>query len=837
MLLRGYVRDPERVQVLQLTGQTDDEGCFEFAFDLPPLTDLAATPEEVLHFDLEAEVVDLAGQREGIRLPPPVAGQPILINAIPESGRLKPDVENVIFILTSYPDGRPVETTMTIRVAGREHRLATGPYGLAEFRYVPTAPVTRLDVRAEDGKGGKGSDVFTFESERAPYTLLLRAERATYQVGETLRAEALVAGEGDAASQIVYLDVVRAGQTIAVLSAPVEAGRAVFALDLDGTLVGTLSLRAYRILPDGSKVGDARLVVVDAPRQVTVAVTADRDEYRPGDTAHLQFQTTVTSTGQAGKRPVQSVLGIGVVDESVYALEEQTPGFVRTYFLLERELLERRGRVQALDVAALLDAESEVKAAQDVAARAAWAGAPVPDFTLSARSVAEKREVEPRADVAARTAVSNRIGVWLALLPLLLCGVVGRGLRSAGVLRRALRRVGVGFLALLLASPVVLLFAGGGMWLLWIVLGVGAPVVVLLVVVALLAGLMVHGWWWSDARVQLATGLLAAYLALGGLLIVLAARGGELSDAVLALLAVTFLLLVAALAALGQGLVVEGWGGAGWATTSLGLLLVILVIYLPFVPGLASDLTRVLGHPALYAGPVGWLTGCGPAAPEIATVEVTRIVEKEGEAVVEEVVVTATPGPAPTGEATEPAAASPTPAPTATAMSVSDEPLPVRQIFPETLYWNAEALTAEDGTLALDLPLADNVTTWRLTALASTQNGELGVTTWDVVVFQDFFVDLDVPAVINRGEEITVTVTLYNYLPQAQEVRIEPAPDDWYTLLPPSAIPYTLTLPPNDVSTVQFFVRAERAGRFSLRVEAQGERMSDAVARDVTVEP
>ena len=39
------------------------------------------------------------------------------------------------------------------------------------------------------------------------------------------------------------------------------------------------------------------------------------------------------------------------------------------------------------------------------------------------------------------------------------------------------------------------------------------------------------------------------------------------------------------------------------------------------------------------------LAACGPAEPEVVTVEVTKIVEKEGETVVEQVVVTATPEP------------------------------------------------------------------------------------------------------------------------------------------------------------------------------------------------
>jgi hypothetical protein len=604
-------------------------------------------------------------------------------------------------------------------------------------------------------------------------------------------------------------------------------------------MIGTLELHAYSILSDGSTVQDTRLAIVDAPRQVAVAVSADRADpatYWPGDTAHLQIQTSIGPTDSSPGGPVQSALGIGVVDESVTAVETQPPGFAQAYFLLEREALKRRAQVPGLDLASLVGTEAEevVTAAQNMAARAALAGAPAPSFTLSAQSVAE-----PTVDKAVQLALSslsNRLIFLLILLPLVLSTVVARGLWPSRVLGRALRRVAVGGLVLLLVSPLVALVIGGGMWLLWTILGVGAPVTVLLIVVAALVGLAIHGWRQRDARLQLVTGLLAAYLALGGMLVMLAARGGDPGGLLLALIGVTFLLTVAALATLGQGLVLEGWSRAGWATTLMGLLLIPLVVYLPFIPGLASDLTHTLGNPALYAGPLGWMTGCAYAPTEAPVEEPAEMEPSPTEAPPEEPAE-----PAEEPEAMPPATPSPAPsataaaAPTGTPVPAVREPFPLRQIFPETLYWNAEAVTDENGHLALDLPLADNITTWRLTALASTREGELGVSTYDIVVFQDFFLDLDLPAAVKQGEEISATVTLYNYLEQDQTVLIELAPSEWFDLV--SSPQVRLTLPPSDVATADFVIRPAETGQFSLQVTAEGERVSDGIAQEVTVEP
>jgi len=92
----------------------------------------------------------------------------------------------------------------------------------------------------------------------------------------------------------------------------------------------------------------------------------------------------------------------------------------------------------------------------------------------------------------------------------------------------------------------------------------------------------------------------------------------------------------------------------------------------------------------------------------------------------------------------------------------------------------------------------------------------------------------DRPPTITQGEEVIVTVTLYNYLEQAQTVRVELAPGEWYTLT--SAPQETLTLSPNDVATATFSIRAGRAGDFSLQVVGVGERMSDVVVKEVVVE-
>jgi hypothetical protein len=97
-----------------------------------------------------------------------------------------------------------------------------------------------------------------------------------------------------------------------------------------------------------------------------------------------------------------------------------------------------------------------------------------------------------------------------------------------------------------------------------------------------------------------------------------------------------------------------------------------------------------------------------------------------------------------------------------------DAPPPrIREWFPETLLWRPELITNEKGEAKLPLDLADSITTWRLSASAVTAQGRLGASTEKIKVFQPFFVEVQLPVALTRGDEVAVPVVVYNYLDKA----------------------------------------------------------------------
>ncbi|GBC99569.1 putative lipoprotein YfhM [bacterium HR17] len=174
-------------------------------------------------------------------------------------------------------------------------------------------------------------------------------------------------------------------------------------------------------------------------------------------------------------------------------------------------------------------------------------------------------------------------------------------------------------------------------------------------------------------------------------------------------------------------------------------------------------------------------------------------------------------------------------APAPRSVSPVPDEVRVRQFFPETLFVNPQVITNERGEAALKLPLADSITTWRLTALGNSLAGQLGSTTLPIRVFQDFFVDIDLPVAFTQGDEVSVPVAIYNYLARPQTVRLRLEVGDGFELL--SDREMRITLRPNEVTSCRFRLKAARLGAHAITVYAYGDAMSDAVKRTVSVLP
>jgi uncharacterized protein YfaS (alpha-2-macroglobulin family) len=122
-----------------------------------------------------------------------------------------------------------------------------------------------------------------------------------------------------------------------------------------------------------------------------------------------------------------------------------------------------------------------------------------------------------------------------------------------------------------------------------------------------------------------------------------------------------------------------------------------------------------------------------------------------------------------------------------------------------------------------------------MTMLASSQQGELGSGLSQIRVFQDFFVDIDLPVALTQDDEISIPVALYNYLPRQQKIKVVLETGDWFEVLGEREI--TKTLDKDEVSVVYFPIRVKELGYHPITVKAYGEVKSDAIKRQIAVLP
>ncbi len=815
--LEGYTFDFERVVAVTLEGTTDDAGNFTFSFDLPAYIAGSDLESGGARFYIEAAVTDQAEHTEVGRLSLPVAQGALVINAVLEGGQPRPGVENILYVMASYPDGTPAETALTVTfhdAQGGTQRTQTGKYGLAEATFTPDGPYVTLTVEARDATGATASRNFYFEGQWDEETVLLRPDAPVYRVGDTMMLALLTSAQRGT----VYVDIIREGQTVSTRAVDVTDGKAEVAVDLTPDLYGTLELHAYKILRSGNITRDTRLVIVDQASDLNVALTPGADTYRPGEDATLGVQ--VNGADGAG---VQSAVGLAVVDESVFALAEQDPGFAKLYFMLEAELLQPKYELHGFGIPELISEPYPVddpvlREAQEGAGKAALASAiqQASPFSLNANSHEQAMSRAYEKQEKFYTGLAKGAFGLVVLIPLgvmVLSGIAVWRSAEQKRWRRLLGSVGIAFGVLI---ALALMFAG----LIWAVnelLYRWSDEILLILVGALgllgivgLVGLIVIAIKRKDGLLGAALGLLPVFLAVVVILGFAASRGDvSPEDWVILLGALALALLPLAFLLRGAGFALEKRAFPAVAASGMALLLVIGVLF--FLVNVSSRSFAATAN----AWDGGIQDEFGMQAPMLAGA-VEQVVESEV-MVVKEVQVERAPDAAKDESQT------------------AGEPPRLRQYFPETMLWLPDEVTDANGALELEFPVADSITTWRVTALASSQDGRLGSATGGLRVFQDFFIDLDLPGSLTVGDEIAVPVGVFNYLPEAQSVRLEVQQERWFELLDDPV--KTIEIASNDITVVYFRIKALDFGSQPFQVTAYGSRMSDAIRKDVRVFP
>ena len=829
-------------------GKTDADGNYHFDIALPKYFAGRPLSHGVAGVLIEATVKDSAGHAETRGEPITVSDSPILVTAIPEGGTLVPHLENQVFILASYPDGSPAKGIITVRASGSTAQaLSTDEGGVAVAYVTPEAGKQTLEIEAADQEGNRASSKVEVEAREGEEQILLRSERAVYRAGEVIHLKVYSTNARGA----VYVDVVKDGQTVLTRDLDIENGQAELEVPATSEMAGTLDLGAYLFGRDARPIGDHRLIFVQPADELKIETVADAASYKPGSDARIQFRVT-NSHGQG----VHAALGLQIVDEAVFALAEKQPGFAKVFFYLEQEVMKPRYEIHSVGMSEVVgsgeQSRSENNEQRDRAARALFSATEIvtankfeteygKDLPMTkygeyrqryqARFQAQANEL---AKKLTRSYLENpKAGdpshVYRALVrsgDAAFLDPWGNRLRFEPASWDASRKYYI------VRSPgpdhefntgddfqAILLFQRA-----WIAGPPGPDASTLAVTIehdrgpvngkAQIVGTVTDpsGAVVPGAKVEVRDAaknqpLTASADAVGQFSfpavppgeyrIQVSMAGFRMAAGKCSLRARDRAIVSAKLSVGGSSTVVEVSGAATLVETENAVV----------VAAPQAQLARggVIGGVA--GGVAGGKFLLKEAPLPVNGRDLTDLVALNSAVLAKD-------------KSAAPAAR-------------------VRSYFPEALYINPEIITDKDGRASISIPMADSITTWRMAMIASTQHGTLGTATSSLKVFQDFFVDLDLPVTLTQGDRVSIPVAIYNYSGAAGDVRLQLQSEDWFSLVDDTA-EKSLAVDSSRVGGAQFTLEAKRIGKFKLTLAAQMKgtaQRADIVVREVEVIP
>ncbi|MFH1548989.1 MAG: MG2 domain-containing protein [Planctomycetota bacterium] len=716
-------------------GKTDKNGHCEFEYKLKdyfvghPLTKGNAP------VFLRVLATDTADQKVEKSHTVTVSKEPIEIYAIPESGNLVYGVENIIYLMATYPDGSPASRA-TFAIGDEKFRA--DEIGIASIKALPEENAYSLKVGVKDEKGATTTKDFTFNIDRQNEQVLLRLDRVFTSVGDTLNMTAFSSlGAGTA-----YFDVMRDGQIVLTTAADLEKGRATVSVDLSADYAGTLVVSAYQVNRSGQIVRDTKSMYVAPANDLHITVKPDKDVYLPGEEATFHFTVT-----DAQKRPALAALGVVIVDEAVFALTEMQPGLEKIFFTLEREIMTPRYEIHGYSVdnfivnpvgpnqpiretaAKVLAASvsTEVSYSLDVTTK----DSQYEEFykllekKLKTKTIKIAAAVQAYAKAASRNDLQKIESMHTLLDMLIKQKKLGKKdtldpWGNAFKFPRTGQYRAIGFYS---PGPDGRMYTQDDVFVNETNVFPGDK-----------------GFWFrkydGDVRSLPPAGIMNFPRK---------DEWGFLPDREFK----------------------AGKAGAGGGIDEF--------------------------HERMEAMPPPMAEGLN-GAKDIVT-------EADGE---------------------KPAAAGAKPR--------------LRQFFPETLLFRPEIITDKDGRATLTFPMADSITTWRMSTMAGDAYGALGSMTTPIRVFMDFFIDLDLPVAFTQNDYVEVPVAAYNYLKEKQTITLTLEKGDWYELTGDAK--QTLELDPSEVGVTHFAVKVKDVGRHTFTVLAESSSgKKDYIRKGADVEP
>ncbi len=151
----------------------------------------------------------------------------------------------------------------------------------------------------------------------------------------------------------------------------------------------------------------------------------------------------------------------------------------------------------------------------------------------------------------------------------------------------------------------------------------------------------------------------------------------------------------------------------------------------------------------------------------------------------------------------------------------------IRSDFADTAFWSAGLTTAPDGTVAVEFPLPESLTTWKVKAWAMGAGIKVGEAEAEIVTTKDLLLRLQAPRFFVEKDEVVLSANVHNRLKTRKAVQVVLELDGG-VLQPMGETSRVVEIASGSEQRVDWRVKVVHEGQAVIRMKALTDEESDA---------
>ena len=160
----------------------------------------------------------------------------------------------------------------------------------------------------------------------------------------------------------------------------------------------------------------------------------------------------------------------------------------------------------------------------------------------------------------------------------------------------------------------------------------------------------------------------------------------------------------------------------------------------------------------------------------------------------------------------------------------SSSSVTVRKNFADTAYWSSSLTPDENGIAEIEVPMPENLTTWKLKVWGMADGTKVGEGSAEVITSKNLIIRLQAPRFFVENDEVVLSAVVHNYLGSDKKAKvILNLSGNNLKLLDSSTETQEVEIPKDGEVRINWRVKAVKEGEVTIRMSALTDEESDAM--------